>query len=61
MSIAHELSTEVATAILAAKKQTGNVNELKEIVLRVHVALQKLAAECCSHNRLRRLKSREVV
>ena len=42
MSIAHELSSEIAIAILTRKEQTADLNDLKEIVLRVHNSLQNL-------------------
>lgn len=44
MSIAHELSSEIAIAILTRKEQTTDLNDLKEIVLRVHNTLQKLTS-----------------
>jgi hypothetical protein len=42
MSIAHELSNEIAVAILSRKGQPDNLNDLKEMVLRVHKALENL-------------------
>ena len=46
MSVAHDLSSEVAAAILARKEDSRKLKELKEIVLIVHSELQKLTAEC---------------
>ena len=43
MAISNELSTEVATAILARQKTDRDTKELMEIVLAVHVTLQDLA------------------
>ena len=45
MSIAHELSSEIAIAILTRKDQTADLNDLKEIVLRVHNTLQNLTSQ----------------
>ncbi len=36
MSIAHELSCEIESAILMRKEETRRLEELKEVVLRVH-------------------------
>jgi hypothetical protein len=45
MAIDHELSSEIATALLTGKKRTpGELKTLKETVIRVHLALQKLTA-----------------
>lgn len=55
MSVAHELSSEIAAAILAGKEETRNLKELKEVVLRVHSVLQNLTAQCREQNRSRRL------
>lgn len=57
MSVAHELSSEIAAAILARRGETQKLNELKEVVLRVHSALQKLTAER-EQDRYRRLTNR---
>ena len=44
MALVHELDIEIATAILTAKAQSpAQLNELKEIVLKVHAALQEMA------------------
>ena len=46
MAIDHELSSEIATAVLAGKKRDPReLDDLKEIVIRVHATLQKLTAE----------------
>ena len=55
MSVAHELSSEIAAAILARKEETPKLKELKEVVLQVHSVLQKLTAQCREQNRSRRL------
>jgi hypothetical protein len=45
MAIEHELSSDVASAILAATSRSPReLSELKEIVLRVHSTLQELKA-----------------
>jgi hypothetical protein len=58
LSVAHELSGEIATAILARKQDISKLNELKEVVLRVHSALQKLTAQSREQDRHRRLTKR---
>ena len=46
MTIANELSSEIAFALVAAKdKQPGDLNDLKEILLEVHSTLQKLTEQ----------------
>ena len=61
VSVAHELSSEIATAILVRKEDTRKLKELKEVVLRVHSVLQKLTAQCREQNRSRRLGKRKAV
>jgi hypothetical protein len=44
MTVSNELSSDIASAILAAKERSPRqLSELKEIVLRVHSTLQELA------------------
>ena len=45
VSVAHELSAEIAIAILTGNEQSRNKDDLKDIVLRVHTALQMLSAD----------------
>ena len=46
MAIDHELSSEIAAALLAGKKRDPReLDALKDIVIRVHATLQKLTAE----------------
>lgn len=45
MAISNELSSEIAAAILAEKKSPQELNQLKDIILRVHSALQQLSEE----------------
>ena len=53
MAISHELSSEIATALLAAKDRSPReLADLKEVLLRIHSTLQRLTDEA----RLRRLK-----
>lgn len=50
MTIKNELSSEIASAILAAKADSpGRLNELKEIVLKVHATLQQMSEQRRSH------------
>lgn len=45
MSVAHDLSSEIAAAILDRKEDSKKLKELKEIVLRVHSELQRLTMQ----------------
>lgn len=46
MSVSNELSSDIATAILAAKNKNANeLNDLKEVILEVHSTLQQLEAK----------------
>jgi len=47
VGIAHELSSDIAVAILTAKKrQSMDLKDLKKTVLEVHFMLQELTVEC---------------
>ena len=43
MAISNELSSDIAAAILAANKTPEELNQLKEVILRVHSELQKMS------------------
>ena len=58
MSVAHELSCDIAAAILARKEEKRKLEELKEVVLRIHSELQKLTVESREHDRSRLLVKR---
>ncbi len=46
MAIDHELSSEIAVALLTGKERSpAELNHLKETVFRVHRTLQRLTAE----------------
>jgi predicted transcriptional regulator len=45
MAISNELSSDVAAAILAKKKSPQELQQLKDIILEVHTALQKMSEE----------------
>lgn len=45
MAISNELSSEIAAAILAEKKTPQELNQLKEVILRVHTTLQEMSEE----------------
>jgi predicted transcriptional regulator len=45
MAISNELSSDVAVAILANKKSPEDLEKLKDIILEVHSALQKMSEE----------------
>lgn len=53
MAISNELSSEIAAAILAEKKTPQELNQLKDVILRVHTALQKMSEDA----RARRFKT----
>ena len=54
MAISNELSSEIAAAILSEKKNPQELNQLKDVILRVHTALQKMSEDA----RARRFKTR---
>lgn len=57
MAISHELSSEIAAALLAAKDRSPReLEDLKEVLLLIHSTLQRLTDEA----RLRRLKPQAV-
>jgi predicted transcriptional regulator len=45
MAISNELSSDVAVALLATEKSPQELNKLKDIILEVHSALQKMSEE----------------
>ena len=45
MALSNELSSEIAAAILAEKKTPQELDQLKEILLRVHSTLQKMSKD----------------
>jgi hypothetical protein len=45
MAISNELSSDVAVAILAKEKSPQELNKLKDILLKVHSALQEMSEE----------------
>lgn len=54
MAISNELSSEIAAAILVEKKTPQDLNQLKDIILRVHSTLQKMSED----SRATRFKTR---
>jgi predicted transcriptional regulator len=45
MAISNELSSEIAAAILQENKSPHELEQLKEVVLQVHTALQEMSRE----------------
>jgi predicted transcriptional regulator len=45
MAISNELSSDVAVALLAKNKSPQELKRLKDIILEVHSALQKMSEE----------------
>jgi len=58
MAISNELSSDVAVALLAQNKSPQELQELKDIILQVHSALQKMSEETRS-DRLKRMPQKE--
>ena len=54
MAISNELSSDVAVALLAQNKSAQELEQLKDIILQVHSALQEMSEETRSD----RLKKR---
>ncbi len=58
MAISNELSSEIAAAILSEKKKSPQeLSQLKDIILKVHSALQQMSEEA----RQSRLESRQSI
>ena len=55
MAISNELSSDVAVAILEKQKSPQELKQLKEIILQVHSALQKMSEETRAE-RLRKME-----
>jgi predicted transcriptional regulator len=53
MAISNELSSDVAVAILAQTKTPQELEQLKDVILQVHSALQQMSEETRS-DRLKR-------
>jgi predicted transcriptional regulator len=45
MAISNELSSEIAAALLVEKKSPQELRQLKDVILKVHSALQKMSAD----------------
>jgi predicted transcriptional regulator len=45
MAISNELSSDVAVAILGKNKSPQELQQLKDVILQVHSALQKMSEE----------------
>ena len=55
MAISHELSSDVAIAILEKNRSPQELKQLKDIILQVHSALQKMS-EATHADRLKRIQ-----
>jgi predicted transcriptional regulator len=53
MAISNELSSDVAVALLANEKSPQELKKLKDIILEVHTALQKMSEETRTSERAR--------
>ena len=60
MAISNELSSDVAAAILANKHSPQELKQLKDIILQVHSALQKMSEEVRADRTKTRLKARSA-
>jgi hypothetical protein len=45
MAISNELSSDIAAALLAENKSPQELRRLKDVILKVHSALQKMSAD----------------
>jgi hypothetical protein len=45
MAISNELSSDIAVALLAENKSPQELRRLKDVILKVHSALQKMSAD----------------
>ena len=43
--LSNELSSEIAAAVLAAHKSPQELKQLKDVILEVHIVLQKMSEE----------------
>jgi predicted transcriptional regulator len=57
MAISNELSSEIAAAILVEKKTPEERHQLKDVILRVHSALQKMSEDARARRFKRRARS----
>ena len=60
MAISNELSSDIAAALLAENKSPQELRRLKDVILKVHSALQKMSAEERA-NRLKDSKFKNTV
>jgi predicted transcriptional regulator len=58
MAISNELSSDVAVALLEQNKSPQERKQLKEIILQVHSALQKMSEETRADRFNRQLKNK---
>jgi len=58
MAISNELSSDVAVALLEQNKSPQERKQLKDIILQVHSALQKMSEETRADRFNRQLKNR---
>jgi predicted transcriptional regulator len=45
MAISNELSSDIAAALLAENKSPQELRQLKDVIMKVHSALQKMSAD----------------
>ncbi len=58
MAISHELSSDIAAALLTAKeKSPRELDDLKDLVLKVHITLERLAEGARVERRAARARS----
>jgi hypothetical protein len=62
MSLSNELSNEIAVALMAAKaKYPGEPKDLKELIFKVHNALQRLTEDSRSRRQFPEAKTPNVI
>lgn len=61
MAISHELSSEIATALFAAKKRSPReLNDLKEMIFKIHYTLQQLTDDARNDRRKSQSKAKKA-
>jgi hypothetical protein len=61
MAISHELSSEIATALFAAKKRSPReLNDLKEMIFKIHYTLQQLTDDARADRRKSLAKAKKA-
>jgi hypothetical protein len=61
MAISHELSSDIAAALFAAKERSpGELNDLKETIFKIHSTLERLADDARADRTKYQLKAKKA-